>query len=157
MFGPKPFRGWSQIEHEVDARVFVGKLDRTDEFLLLTATGAMKTRCVRRLEGDNAWDLQFLNLCVGSPWNATARSTQQTPTIQQKDELESGRRAKILHLRQNILDKYGRTAECPGCLGIGQHAVECRGRIEQEMVNTVQLSSRHLEIRKKLCQNLMSF
>ena len=47
--------------------VFVGKLDRTDEFLLLTPTGAMKTRCVRRLEGDNAWDLQFLNLCVGSP------------------------------------------------------------------------------------------
>ena len=30
----------------------VGKLDRTDEFLL--PTGAMKTRCVRRLEGDNA-------------------------------------------------------------------------------------------------------
>ena len=49
--------------------VFVGKPDRIDEFLLLTATGAMKTRCVRRLEGDNAWDLQFLNLRVGSPWN----------------------------------------------------------------------------------------
>ena len=89
---------------------FVGKLDRTDEFLLLTPTGAMKTRCVRRLEGDNAWNLQFLNLCVGSPWNATARSTQQTPTIQQKDELDSGRRAKRVYLRQNILDKYGRTA-----------------------------------------------
>ena len=77
-----------------------------------------------------------MNLCVGSPWNATARSTQQTPTIQQKDELESGRRAKRVYLRQNILDKYGRSAGCPGCLGIGQHAEECRGRIEQEMVNT---------------------
>ena len=84
----------------------VGKLYRTDEFLLLTPTGAMKTRCVRRLEGDNAWNLQFLNLCVGNPWNATARSTQETPTIQQKDELDSG---------------YGRTAGCPGCLGIRQH------------------------------------
>ena len=95
----------------------------------------MKTRCVRRLEGDNAWNLQFLNLCVGSPWNATARSTQQTPTIQQKDELDSGRRAKRVYLRQNILDKYGRTAGCPGCLGIGQHTEECRARIEQEMVD----------------------
>ena len=74
--------------------VFVGKLDRTDEFLLLTPTGAMKTRCVRRLEGDTAGDLQFLNMCVGSPWNATAKSTQQGPSIQQKDELESGRLAK---------------------------------------------------------------
>ena len=101
--------------------VFVGKLDRTDEFLLLTPTGAMKTRCVRRLEGDNAWDLQFLNLCVGSPWNATARSKQQKPTIQQKDELESGKHAKSVYLRQNILDKYGRTAGCPGCGGHGQH------------------------------------
>ena len=45
----------------------MGKPDRTDEILLLTATGAM-----RRLEGANAWDLQFLNLCVGSPWSATA-------------------------------------------------------------------------------------
>ena len=44
--------------------VFVGKLDRTDEFLLLTPTGATKTCCVRRREGDNASDLQFLNLCV---------------------------------------------------------------------------------------------
>ena len=70
--------------------VFVGKLHRT----------AMKTRCVRRLEGDNAWDLHFLNLCVGSPWNATAMSTQQKPTFQQKDELESGRRVKRVYLRQ---------------------------------------------------------
>ena len=32
----------------------MGKLDRTDEFLLLTPTGAMKARCARRLEGVNA-------------------------------------------------------------------------------------------------------
>ena len=43
--------------------VFVGELDRTDEYLLLTPTDAMKTRCVRRLEGDNARNLQFL-ICV---------------------------------------------------------------------------------------------
>ena len=69
-------------------------LTRTDEFPLLMPTGAMKSRCVRRLEGDNAWDLQFVNLCVGSPWNATARSTQQGPPIQLEDELVSGKRAK---------------------------------------------------------------
>ena len=115
--------------------VFVGKRDRTDEFPLLAPTVAMKTRCVRRLEGDNAWDLQFLNLCVGSPWIATARSTQQKPTIQQKGELESSRRAKRVYLRQNILDKYGRAAGCQGCVGNGQHTEECRARVEQEMVD----------------------
>ena len=107
--------------------VFVGKLDRTAEFPLLTPTGG--------LEVDHAWDLQFLNLCVGTPWNATPRSTQQKPTIQQKDESESGRRAKNMYLRQNILDKYGRAAGCPGCVGNGQHTEECRARTEQEMVD----------------------
>ena len=65
----------------------------------------------------------------------TARNTQQTPTIQQKDELDSGRRAKRLYLRQNILDRYRRTAGCPDCAGIGLHTEECRARIEQEMVD----------------------
>ena len=49
-------RNHSEDEANLNMRlmrgVFVGKLDRTDEFLLLTPTGAMKTRCVRRLEGD---------------------------------------------------------------------------------------------------------
>ena len=58
---------WSEtilmMEPSLNMRgVFVGKLlDRADEFLMLTPTGAMKTRCVRRLEGDNAWDLKLLN------------------------------------------------------------------------------------------------
>ena len=67
-----------------------------------------------------------MNLCVGSPLNATARSTQQ--------KLKSGKRAKIVYLRQNILDKYERTEGCPGCVGNGQHTEECRARIEQKMV-----------------------
>ena len=54
---------------------------------------------------------------------------------QQKDGLESGRRAKRVYLRQGILDKYGRTAGCPGCDGIGQHTEECRARIEQAIVD----------------------
>ena len=74
-------------------------------------------------------------LCAGSPWRATARSTQQGPTIQQKYEFSSGRRAKRLYLRQHILDKYGRIAECLGCVGLGQHSEDCRARIEQEMVD----------------------
>ena len=113
---------------------FVGKLDRTDEFLLLTPTGTTKTLCVRRLEGDRAGDLQFLKLCVGSPLNATAKSFPQGPTIQTKDEVTSGRREKRFYLLQNILHKYGRTTGCPGCVGIGPHTGFCRARIEQEML-----------------------
>ena len=40
-----------------------------------------------------------------------------------------------MYYRQNILDKYGRTAGCPGCVGIGEYTEEFRARIEQEMVD----------------------
>ena len=114
--------------------VFVGKLDRTDEFLLLTPAGAMKTRCVRRLEGDNAWDLQFLNLCVGSPWNETARSTQQTPTVQQKDELESADVRTECICDRTFWTSTDVLQDAQVVLESGS-TQECRARIEQEIVN----------------------
>ena len=147
---------WSKNQSEDGAKfnmrwmrgVFVGNLDRTDEFLLLTPTGAVKTRCVRRLEGDNAWDLQFLNLCVGSPWNATARSTQQGPTIQQKDELESGRRAKRLYLRQNILTSTDVLQDAQVVLELGSTQRSAEQELNKKWWTKVtQLNSRRLEIR----------
>ena len=33
------------------------------------------------------------------------------------------------------MDKYGRSAGCPGSFGLGQHIEECRTRIKQEMVD----------------------
>ena len=143
--------GGAKVNMRWKRGVFVGKLDRTDEFPLLTPTGARKTRCVRRLEGYNAWNLQFLNLCVGSAWDATARSTQQTPTIQQK---------------------VGNQQTCEKCVLATEHFGEVRTfcrmprlcwkwaahRSDEQELNKkcMKLSSGHLEIRKKLCQNLMS-
>ena len=117
--------------------VFVGKLDRTDEFLLLTPTGAMKTRCFKRLEGDNAWDLQFLNFKSVCWQSVECESKEHAGETNNPTEgrVGSGRRAKIVYLRPNMLDKYGRTAGCAGCVGNGQHTEECRARIEQEMVD----------------------
>ena len=54
-------------------------------------------------------------------------------SIRTKDELASGRRANRLYIRQSILDKYGRTTGCPGCVGFVLHTEDCRARIEQEM------------------------
>ena len=42
---------------------------------------------------------------------------------------------RVVNVRQTMLDKYRRTAGCPGCAGIGQHTEECRARIEQAMVD----------------------
>ena len=68
-----------------------------------------------------------MNLRVGSPCNATARSTQQGPTIQQKDELASGKRAKRVYLRQNFWTSTDVLQDAQVVLELG--------RIEQKMVD----------------------
>ena len=117
----------------------------------------MKTRCVRRLGGDNAWDLQFLNLRVGSPWNATPRSTEQGPTIQQKGELASGKRAKGCPCDRTFW-------MCTNMLQDAQVVLELdntQRSAEQDLdkkwwTGVMQLNWRILEIRRKLCKSLMA-
>ena len=53
--------------------VFVGKVDISDEFLVLTPQGGAKFRCVKRLSGEASWDREFLKICVGTPWNPAGK------------------------------------------------------------------------------------
>ena len=62
-------------------------------------------------------------------------STQQRPTIQQKDELESGRRAKRVYLRQNIWTVRTFCRMPRLCWKYEQHTEECQARVEQEMMD----------------------
>ena len=138
--------------------VFVGKFDRcTDEFLLLTPTGALKTRWVRRLEGDNAWQLQVLNFCVGGAWNATARARSRG---QRSNESVSW---QVVDVRKECTcDRTFWTST--DVLQDAQVVLESgstQRSAEQELnkkwwTKVMQLSLTHVGIRKKLCQNLMS-
>ena len=70
-----------------------------------------------------------MNLCVGQSVECDSKehaAETNNPTNLRKESM---------YLRQNFLDKYGRTAGCPGCVGNGQHTEKCRARIEQEMVD----------------------
>ena len=51
----------------------MGKLAETDEFLLITEKGLVKSRAVKRLSGNEAWDAPFLLLCKGSPANPSGK------------------------------------------------------------------------------------
>ena len=105
-------------------------------FLLLTPTGAMKRRSVRRLESYNAWDVQFLNLCVGSPWNATARNTQQKPTVPQKGQVGKRQTCEKSVLATKCVGQVRTHCRMPRlCWKRAAHTEECRARIEQEMVD----------------------
>ena len=70
-------------------------------------------------------------------WQSVECDSKEHADTKQSSKKMSSEAADMrrVYLRQNIVDKYGRTAGCPGCVGIGQHTGECRARIEQEMVD----------------------
>ena len=57
--------------------VFVGKLDQTDEAILLTPASVAKARGIKRLEEGEKFKFSFLNSCKGLPRNPKAAESIQ--------------------------------------------------------------------------------
>ena len=110
--------------------IFVGKLDLTEEFAVLTESGAPKVRTIKRMPRPQDECRVLLSKVVGQPWNPTGRPELVTTP---SSEIPATR-TKRIYLRQHILDRYGRTDGCAGCRGLGPHTQECRRRIEGEMI-----------------------
>ena len=108
--------------------VVVGKHDRTNEFLLLTPTGAMRTRCVRRLQGDNAWDLQF------------KRMSWQVVDVRKGCSCD-----RTVWISTDVLQNFQVVLALDNTQRIAEQELNKKCWIE-----VMQLILRHVEIRKKL-------
>ena len=60
-----------------------------------------------------------------------------SPKQRALDELTAqiGTRSQRVYVRQRVLDEYGRTLGCAGCLRVGAHSENCSERVEKEMVD----------------------
>ena len=113
----------TKLELRWNKRMFSGKNEKTDEFILLTPHGALMKRVVRLLSGSDSWDKKFIRGCVGDPWNpdnsipgsAGAKKTLMHVTTEECTKVRSRR----THLNRNILERHGRTLRCPGCQSRG--------------------------------------
>ena len=113
--------------------VFVGKLAEADEFLLITERGLIKARAVKRLSGEEAWDTAFLKLCKGSPWNPSGKIGEG---VVKGTALNPGNRVRRMYITKEMITKFGRTEDCPCCLGVPgvAHNEICRARIAKTHV-----------------------
>jgi hypothetical protein len=112
---------------------FVGKIDGTDEFVFLTPRGVKKSRSIKRLEGNDAWDREFLAGCLGAPWNPTGRPST---TVQSGTALNPGNKMRRMYITTKILSQYGRTDGCEACeTHKGPHSQRCRERLEKLMID----------------------
>ena len=114
--------------------MFVGKIDQTDELILLTTDGVQKSRSYKPLEKIQKFDSIFLSQVKGLPWKADATMADSAKVIR-GDPLTAGNRTRAMKITKGILQKYGRTEDCPACGEWGPlHSTACRIRIEKAMI-----------------------
>ena len=58
----------STAEQKYADGIFLGLVDRSDEAVISTPGGVVKSRCIRRLPLDKRGDAAFFNSCKGTPW-----------------------------------------------------------------------------------------
>ena len=112
--------------------IWVGKAPLTDEHLILTENGVKKARSVRRVPVDLRCAMSELKKVKGLPWNGAAENLQ-APIISQQDQGPSGHRR--LYLTRAIVQKYGATSGCSGCMGLGPHIEACRASLEKAIAD----------------------
>ena len=71
--------------------VWVGRAESTDEHVLLTPKGVLRTRTVRRLPEPDNFDRIFTESCKGLPWDAMAGSTVFLKPTEFKDVINRPR------------------------------------------------------------------
>ena len=62
-----------------------------------------------------------------------------------------GTPARRVYVRQRVLDEYGRTLGCAGCLRVGAHSENCSERVEKEMVDAGAHSRRAQRSKLRCC------
>jgi hypothetical protein len=114
--------------------VYVGRVDQTDEAILLTADCVAKSRSIKRMDETQRYNLTFMNSCRGLPWNPRGTEADEGG-VHRGDLLTAGGKMRALYITKALIAKYGRTNGCPACEEFGsQHSAECRQRIEQAMI-----------------------
>ena len=115
--------------------VYASRLVETDEFILLTDKGILKSRSVKRYaDHSDRYNLEFLANIKGLPRNPTGGELDGSVQKSGKDFLVSGAGIRRMYITDKMLRDFGRTDGCPRCENYGAtHSEECRRRFEEKM------------------------
>ncbi len=106
--------------------IWVGKLELTDEHLILTPGGTAKARSVQQVPESEQWDQEFIKSCRGLPWNPREDPRRNHPGA---PPLLGPGKSRGLCITKYMVADHGLTTGCAGCLGFpGPHVPRCRDR-----------------------------
>ena len=101
-----PLRIQTKMEPRWEAdRVFLGKLDLSDEVIVGTPKGVETTRSFRRMTEDRQWNPGTLRMFVGVPWNPRGITTDASGGIRKR------------YVTRALVITHGATDGCAACQG----------------------------------------
>ena len=142
--------------------------------MVVNDEGVFKTRNIRSVPIEERWKKEAVDNIKFTPWHikdpqeggaATGESERHDPMVNISIDRDIMVREQVRHeepiprrvyLTKAILDKYGMTDGCPGCVatflgGTGlAHNEECRIRIEKRMQEDPDQRDKVREVRKRM-------
>lgn len=156
-----------KMDDRVQEGIFLGMRLKSDEIIVGTAKGAVKARTIKRLPEDQQWNRDFARKMQGTPQrpDPAVKSDRLTSVISEHieradeglEEAERGQQdveeeverkktesrpepmARRMYVKKSDVERYGKTDNCPGCIGLTQgkqvtHSQDCRERMKREMM-----------------------
>lgn len=111
--------------------IYVGRVDATDENLVLTSNGLYKARSIMRMVEEKRWDAELFESVIGTPWNP--KSLQGHESVDNAVLDLSGKSNRGVFITKARVEEYGPTDGCPACERKSYnaaHSFKCRTRFE---------------------------
>lgn len=111
--------------------VYVGRVDVSDENLILTDNGLFKARSIMRMNVDKRWDEDVFNGVIGTPWNPKSLHGHEDLGNAVSDL--SGKSTRGRFITKALVEEHGPTDGCPACERKSYnaaHSFKCKNRFD---------------------------
>ena len=121
------------LEAKMKEGTFVGVLENSEEYVIMTSTGAVKARTIRRQIPERRWNKEAILKMKGTAWAprdgekeepvpAAVRSEERPMGTEETSKPEVVERRRVM-LEKTDFDLHGYSERCTGCANMqrGRH------------------------------------
>lgn len=109
---------------------WVGKLDKSDEHVVLVEKDVYKVRSIKRKPMSHRWSVEEHKAITAAPWTSKGEKTDDVKAVVRKK-----------YITRQLVMKHGPTRNCHACAGTGPvHSAPCRRRFERIFEKEVEVT-----------------
>ena len=127
--------------------IFFLRRERSDEAVIGTRDGVLKTRSIKRMIAQERWDADMIKTLRGYPWRPDGGDEEENTEVVAQElpekphiQIEEEPQVRRVYIKKGDVAKYGASVGCPGCRAVltrgpsKPHTEPCRARITRRMM-----------------------